>query len=51
MFNIAILTALRSSVYVVWHLIVRMRPFRLVMASNLRLFDAIFRAVRLPAGQ
>jgi hypothetical protein len=29
---------------VVWHLIVRMRPFRLVMAPNLRLFGVIFLA-------
>src|SRR3546814_17316857 len=31
---------------VVWHLIVRMRPFRLVMAPKLRLFGAIFRVGR-----
>lgn len=29
--------------HVVWHLIVRMRPFWLVMAGNLRLFGAIYR--------
>lgn len=34
---------------VVWHLIVRMRPFLLVMARNLSLFDAIFRAGHLLA--
>jgi len=28
---------------VVWHLIVRMRPFRPMMAPNLRLLGAIFR--------
>jgi len=29
---------------VVWHLIIRMRPFRQVMALNLRFFGAIFAA-------
>ncbi|WP_320196572.1 saccharopine dehydrogenase NADP-binding domain-containing protein (plasmid) [Agrobacterium rosae] len=34
---------------VVWHLTVRMRPFRLVMAPNLRLVGVSFRAKRLSA--
>jgi pyruvate/oxaloacetate carboxyltransferase len=32
---------------VVWHLTVRMRPFRLVMAPNLRFVGVIFRGKRL----
>jgi len=34
---------------VVWHLIVRMRPFTQIMAGNLRFFDAIFGAPRSPS--